>query len=94
MSGRSSRLRCHSLCTWLHGLYGKLRGLNDSKQLAEEQGEYFGVLTSRSEIGYAIGIVDSGQSIRSIFCSAHRAMSLALEQLNLSRSTYWWTVDR
>ncbi|HMJ67169.1 MAG TPA: hypothetical protein VK615_17625, partial [Candidatus Binatia bacterium] len=29
-------------CSWLEaGLYGKLRGLNDSKQLTEEQREHY-----------------------------------------------------
>ena len=71
-------------CTWLQtGLFGKLRGLNDSKQLALEQREhYFDVLTSHSEIGYAIGIVHSEMIDQiNILQAAHRAMDFALEQL-------------
>src|SRR6059058_1343906 len=46
---------------WLEtGLYGKLRGLNDSKQLTEEQREkYFAILISHPEIRYGIASVDS-----------------------------------
>jgi ribonuclease HII len=72
-------------CAWLQtGLFGKLRGLNDSKQLALEQRErYFAVLTSRAEIVYAIGVVDSEMIDQiNILQAAHRAMDLALEQLN------------
>jgi ribonuclease HII len=72
-------------CAWLElGLFGKLRGLNDSKQLAVEQREhYFAILTSHSEIGYAIGVVDSGMIDQiNILQAAHRAMDLALQQLN------------
>ena len=66
------------------GLFGKLRGLNDSKQLALEQRErYFAVLTSHAEIAYAIGVVDSEMIDQiNILQAAHRAMDLALEQLN------------
>src|SRR5262245_60542242 len=72
-------------CTWLQtGLFGKLRGLNDSKQLDLEQRErYFAVLTSRAEIAYAVGVVDSEMIDQiNILQAAHRAMDLALEQLN------------
>src|SRR6185295_17140802 len=41
------------------GLPGELRGLNDSKQLTEEQREkYYSVLTSRPELRYAIASSD------------------------------------
>src|SRR5580704_16774522 len=45
---------------WLEsGLYSKLRGLNDSKQLSEEQREkYFDIIASHPEIRHAIAIVD------------------------------------
>lgn len=71
-------------CTWMQtGLLGKLRGLNDSKQLAAEQREhYFAILTSRPEIGHAIGVVDSGMIDQiNILQAAHRAMDVALDQL-------------
>src|SRR6266436_8617435 len=47
-------------CSWAQeGLGGKLRGLNDSKQLTEEQREkYFAILTSDPDIRYAIASVD------------------------------------
>lgn len=65
------------------GLCGKLRGLNDSKQLTEEQREkYFAIITSNEEIRHAIGIVDVETIDRiNIYHAAHRAMNLALEQL-------------
>src|SRR5437016_12208357 len=46
--------------TWLEtGLYSKLRGLNDSKQLTAEQREkYYDVLTTHVEIRYAVASVD------------------------------------
>jgi ribonuclease HII len=69
---------------WLQtGLAGRLRGLNDSKQLTEEQREkFFDVLTSHPEIRYgiasvAVELIDQINILR----AAHRAMSLALEQL-------------
>src|SRR6185436_16387837 len=41
------------------GLYSKLRGLNDSKQLDGEQREkFFGTITGHPEIRYAIASVD------------------------------------
>src|SRR5580698_3287464 len=45
---------------WLeNGLPAKLRGLNDSKQLSEEQREkYFDIITSHTEIRFAIVVVD------------------------------------
>jgi ribonuclease HII len=72
-------------CSWLEsGLYSKLRGLNDSKQLAEEQREkYFAILTSHAEIRFGVAIVDAEIIDRiNILQAAHRAMNLALEQLN------------
>src|SRR5215470_11359227 len=46
--------------TWLEtGLYSKLRGLNDSKQLTEEQREkYYNLLTTYAEIRFAVASVD------------------------------------
>jgi len=72
-------------CGWLEsGLHSKLRGLNDSKQLAEEQREkYFSVITAHDEIKYAVAVVDAEMIDRiNILQAAHRAMNLALEQLN------------
>src|SRR3954469_18172575 len=41
------------------GLYSKLRGLNDSKQLDREQREkFFEILTTHPEIRYAIAAID------------------------------------
>ena len=41
------------------GLYSKLRGLNDSKQLDVEQREkFYGRITNHAEIRYAVAIVD------------------------------------
>src|SRR5947209_15235212 len=71
-------------CRWLEsGLYPKLRGLNDSKQLTEEQREkYFAILTTHPEIRYGIASVDVELIDQiNILQAAHRAMSLALEQL-------------
>src|SRR5512145_268253 len=47
-------------CSWLEtGLCGRLRGLNDSKQLTEEQREkYYAALTSHPEVRYAIASKD------------------------------------
>ena len=47
-------------CSWLEtGLHTKLRGLNDSKQLTEEDRErYFSIITTHPEISYGIGVVD------------------------------------
>lgn len=71
-------------CQWLQtGLYGRLRGLNDSKLLTEEERErYFSILTAHTEIQYAIARVDEGMIDQiNILQAAHRAMNLALEQL-------------
>jgi len=69
---------------WLEtGLFSKLRGLNDSKQLTEEQREkYFSIITSHPEVRHAIATVDV-QMIDQINIrqAAWRAMNLALDQL-------------
>ncbi|HEV2392558.1 MAG TPA: ribonuclease HII [Verrucomicrobiae bacterium] len=69
---------------WLQtGLCSKLRGLNDSKQLTEEQRErYFAILGSLPEIRYAIASVDAEMIDRiNIRQAAWRAMNLALDQI-------------
>ena len=71
-------------CGWLEsGLYTRLRGLNDSKQLSEEEREkFFGVITTHPEIRYGIASVDSEMIDQiNILQAAHRAMQLALDQL-------------
>jgi len=70
--------------TWKDaGLCSKLRGLNDSKQLTEEEREkFFGVLTTHPEIRFAIASVDVEMIDRiNIRQAAWRAMNLALGQL-------------
>src|SRR5438445_2898799 len=74
-------------CQWLEtGLFGKLRGLNDSKQLMEEQREkYFAILTGHPDIRFGIARVEVEMIDQiNILQAAHRAMSLALEQLQPS----------
>jgi ribonuclease HII len=69
---------------WLEsGLPSKLRGLNDSKQLDEEQREkFFSVLTSHSEIRSAVATVEVAMIDRiNIRQAAWRAMQQALDQL-------------
>lgn len=69
---------------WLEtGLHSKLRGLNDSKQLTEEEREnYYTAITSHTEIRYGIAVVDHEMVDRiNIFQAARRAMNLALDQL-------------
>jgi ribonuclease HII len=69
---------------WLEqGLCSKLRGLNDSKQLAPEQRDhYFAILTGHPEIRYAVAQVDVEMIDRiNIRQAAWRAMNLALDQL-------------
>ena len=69
---------------WMEGgLCSKLRGLNDSKQLTEEQREkYYAIIVSHAEIRHGVGIVDVETIDRiNIYQAAHRAMNLALEQL-------------
>jgi ribonuclease HII len=70
---------------WLeHGLWGKLRGLNDSKQLTPEQREqYLLAITEHAGIAYAIAHVDVEMIDRiNIRQAAWRAMSLALDRLD------------
>lgn len=71
-------------CGWLTtGLCGKLRGLNDSKQLTEEErGHYFAILTAHPEIRYGVAPVEVETIDQiNILQAAHRAMHLALTQL-------------
>lgn len=70
--------------SWLEtGLYSKLRGLNDSKQLTEEQREkFFEILITHAEIRHAISIVDVEMIDRiNIRQAAWRAMNQALDQM-------------
>src|SRR5579884_1802323 len=70
--------------TWLEGgLYSKLRGLNDSKMLDEEQREkFFQIITSHFQIRHAVSVVDVEMIDRiNIRQAAWRAMNLALDQL-------------
>jgi ribonuclease HII len=71
-------------CSWLEtGLYTKLRGLNDSKQLTvEEREKFYAVITAHPEIRWAVASVDVEMIDRiNIRQAAWRAMNLALEQL-------------
>ena len=71
--------------SWLEaGLPSTFRGLNDSKQLTEEEREkFFARITSHPEIRFAIASVDVETIDRlNIFHAAQRAMMLALEQLS------------
>lgn len=71
-------------CHWREtGLWASLRGLNDSKQLTEEQREqYFEALVSHPEIRHAVASVDQEMIDRiNIRQAAWRAMNLALGQL-------------
>jgi ribonuclease HII len=70
--------------SWLEtGLPSKFRGLNDSKQLTEEQREnFFEKITSHFEIRFAIASVDVETIDRiNIRQAAWRAMNRALDQL-------------
>jgi len=70
--------------SWLEtGLYSKLRGLNDSKQLTEEQREkYYALIVAHADIRYGVAVVDVEMIDRiNILQAAHRAMNQALEQL-------------
>ena len=72
-------------CSWLQdGLFGKLRGLNDSKQLTiEEREKFYSVITSHPDIRYAISLVEVEMIDRiNIRQAAWRAMNLALDQLD------------
>ena len=71
-------------CSWLEsGLPTKLRGLNDSKQLTEEEREqFFATLTANPEIRYAVEVVEVEMIDRiNIRQAAWRGMNLALNQL-------------
>ncbi len=70
--------------SWLaDGLYNKLRGLNDSKQLDEAQREkFFKVITTHAEIRHAIVTVEVEMIDRiNIRQAAWRGMHQALDQL-------------
>ena len=70
---------------WLEGgLYTRLRGLNDSKQLTLEQREkFYSIITSHPEIRYAIATVEVEMIDQiNIRQAAWRAMDLALQQLD------------
>jgi ribonuclease HII len=70
--------------SWLEsGLYSRLRGLNDSKQLTHEEREkYFTIITTHADIRFGVAVVDVEMIDRiNILNAAHRAMALALEQL-------------
>src|SRR3954462_2261990 len=71
-------------CAWLDaGLYRKLRGLNDSKQLSEEQREkFYEIITSHPEIRFAVATMDVDVIDRiNIRQAAWRGMQSALDQL-------------
>jgi ribonuclease HII len=70
--------------SWLvSGFHRSLHGLNDSKQLTvEEREKYYCVITSLTEILWAIAVVDAETIDRiNILQAAHRAMNHALDQL-------------
>ena len=69
---------------WIEGkLPRALHGLNDSKQLTESaREEYFGFLTTRSEISFAMGAVDHETiDCIDILRATYRAMQEAVAQL-------------
>lgn len=68
----------------LNGLPEPLRGINDSKQLSAEAREnFYGELVSRKEIQFGIAQVDAPLIDQiNILQATHRAMNLALAQLN------------
>jgi ribonuclease HII len=71
-------------CSWRDtGLFGKLRGLNDSKQLTEEERErYYAAILAHPDIRCGIASVEVEMIDQiNILQAAHRAMRLALEQL-------------
>lgn len=65
------------------GFDERLRDLNDSKQLTKRQREdFFAILTSDSEIHYAIAVMDAATIDRiNILQATHRAMNEALARL-------------
>jgi ribonuclease HII len=72
-------------CAWAEvGLPSKLRGLNDSKQLTEEEREkFYSRITTLPEICFAIAVVDAATIDQiNILQAAHRGMNQALEQLS------------
>lgn len=72
-------------CTWQEtGLLSELRGLNDSKQLKEEQrDDFYSILTTHPEIRYALAIVEVEMIDRiNIRQAAWRGMNQALDQLD------------
>lgn len=72
-------------CTWLEtGLLSEMRGLNDSKQLKEDQRDsFYSVLTTHPEIRYALAIIDVEVIDRiNIRQAAWRGMNQALDQLD------------
>ena len=71
-------------CGWAEaGVEGRLRGLNDSKQLSEAQREeYYSVLTTHPQIRWAVASTEVEVIDRiNILQATHRAMNLALAQL-------------
>ena len=71
---------------WLEtGLYPKLRGLNDSKQLTEEEREkFYATIVTHPDIHYGIATVDVEMIDRiNIRQAAWRAMNVALSQLDV-----------
>ncbi len=71
-------------CAWQEtGLPTELRGLNDSKQLKEEQRDkFYSILTTHMEIRYALAIVEVEMIDRiNIRQAAWRGMNQALDQL-------------
>lgn len=71
-------------CSWLEGgLISKLRGLNDSKQLDEEQREkFYNIITGHPEICHAIVVIDVEMIDRiNIRQAAWRGMNQALDQI-------------
>jgi ribonuclease HII len=70
--------------SWMEsGLWSKLRGLNDSKQLdAEQREKFFAIITGHPEIRYAIATIDVETIDRvNIRQAAWRGMQAALDQL-------------
>src|SRR5688500_7023833 len=63
-------------CGWSEGgLYTKLRGLNDSKQLTEEERErYYAIITRHPDIRFGVAMVDVEMIDQiNILQAAHRA---------------------